>query len=416
MKALSESRLLRYLFFGILYLAQGLPWGFIGTGYVIFLADQGLGSEQIGWLVGLAYVPWSFKIVFGPLIDKFPSKRWGRRRHFIIVAELLMGLSLLALIPLNPASQLELVAVVLFLHNTFAALQDVAVDALAVDLLSEEERGTANSIMWAGKSAGVVIGGGGGTLVAKYLGWPTLFGMLAVMLWLIMQLPLFLAERARPEEAPPAPAGLGLSALWASFSLSATRMGVVIAALTPMGYALVGTFTTRLLRVDMGMSEEQLAFLAGVVDPASGVVGALVGGILADRLGLRKGIGVYMVGIGLSLALFAALPSLWPSFQFVVIYTIISTLFINAYNAATLGYFMALSNPAVGATQFAIYMAGTNLCYVVANPLGGWMADNLGYGPAYWMAAAIQVLTVGLLPFCNHREAEQHFRKNSTSL
>lgn len=410
MPALSDSRLMRYIFFSILYVAQGLPWGFIGTGYVIFLADQGLAAEQIGWLVALAYLPWSFKIVFGPLIDKLPSKRWGRRRHFIIGSELLMGLSLLALIPLDPVSQLDWVAAVLFLNNTFAALQDVAVDALAVDLLTDEERGTANSLMWAGKSAGVVLGGGGGTLIAKYLGWPTLFAILAALVWLIMLLPLFVAERTRPELAPPAPSGLGLKQLKDSFSLRATQLGVVIAFLTPMGYALVGTFTTKLLRVDMGMSEEQLAFLAGVVDPASGVIGALIGGMLADRIGLRKGIGAYMVGIALSLAWFAAVPSLWPSFEFVVVYTIVSTSFINAYNAATLGYFMALSNPTVGATQFAIYMAATNLCYVVANPLGGWLADNGGYALGYWVAAAVQLLTVGLLPFCNHREAAQQLR------
>src|SRR5690606_8982407 len=118
---------------GALYFAQGVPWGFIAVGYVVYLTDQKLDAAAVGDAIGLAYVPWSFKILAGPIIDRFPSVRFGRRRHFIVGAQLMMGLTLLALLGVE-ANQLGLVGAILFAHNAFAAMQDVATDALAVDV------------------------------------------------------------------------------------------------------------------------------------------------------------------------------------------------------------------------------------------------------------------------------------------
>lgn len=206
--ALSQSRWLRFLTFGALYFAQGVPWGFISVGYVVFLTDIGLDNTAIGDALALAYIPWSFKLVWGPLIDALPPRfalRVGRRRPFIAFAELMMGLTLISLAFVDARSQLQLVAVILFVHNTFASMQDVAVDALAVDLLAEDERGRANSIMWAAKSVGVAVGGGGGTLIAKWAGWTTLFIVLSCIIWAIMLFPVLLRERPAGVTATPAP-------------------------------------------------------------------------------------------------------------------------------------------------------------------------------------------------------------------
>lgn len=411
MLALSQSRWLRYFSFSALYFAQGIPWGFISTGYVVFLADQGLGNEEIGKAIGAAYLPWSFKILWGPLIDRFPT-RFGRRRPYIILAELLMGMSLLALLVPDPTSELRLVATILFVHNTFAAMQDVAVDALAVDILPEDERGTANSIMWAAKALGVAAGGGGGTVIAKHTGWPTLFVLMTAVVWLVMLIPVLVRER--PKHA----AGNGIEPsarfspreLWRSFAFKPAILGLAIAFFTPIGYAMAGPSFTRLIRKDLGFSEELIGMLAGVVDPIASVAGALIGGILADRLGKKRVIGGFMVLIAASMAGFGLLQSHW-GVPLVVAYAVVSNVVINAYNAATFGFFMSLSNPAIGATQFAVFMATTNLCYSQATRWGGWVADHHGYPAMFYAAAAVQLVTIVLLPFCDEKQAEVRFRQ-----
>ena len=95
MLVLTESRTLRFSVLSALYFAQGLPWGFISVGYVVLLSDLGMDNTSVGQAMGLAYLPWSFKFLAGPLLDRMTRTRWGRRRPFIIAAEALMGLSLL---------------------------------------------------------------------------------------------------------------------------------------------------------------------------------------------------------------------------------------------------------------------------------------------------------------------------------
>lgn len=410
MATLVESRFARLLTLGALYFAQGVPWGFIAVGYVVYLTDQKLDAAAVGDAIGLAYVPWSFKILGGPIIDRFPSLRFGRRRHFIIGAQLMMGLTLLALLGVR-GDQLGLVGAILFAHNTFAALQDVATDALAVDVLPANERGKANSVMWAAKNAGVAMGGGGGTLLAKYAGWSTLFIVNALLIWVVMAIVISIRERPRSEEAA---AVVGKRLAWGeikrSFSFATPLLGVVVAMVAPIGYALVGTIFTRLMRADLGLSEERIAVVSGTVDPVAGVLGALAGGFLADKIGVRKAMGASMAVIGVTLALFAANRGLWTDFGFIVAYSAIGSFAIAAFSAASLGFYMTLSNPAIGATQFALYMAATNLTYSWTSPVGGRLVDRYGAPTTFAVAAAVQLLAIGLLFFVDPRKAEARFR------
>jgi len=409
-KTLDESRLTRFAVLAALYFAQGIPWGFISVGYVVFLTDNGADNTAVGNAIALAYMPWSFKILAGPVIDRFPSQRFGRRRPYIIGAEFLMGLMLLFLLLIDPKKDLGWVGVILFAHNTFAAIQDVATDALAIDVLPMDERGKANSFTWAAKSFGVVVGGGGGTLFAKYLGWPALFVAIAVMIWLVMVVVILIPERtsAQAELAPLE--RLNWKELRRSFSFRAPLVGVAIASLTPAGYALIAPIFTRLQRADLKLDEASIAVLSGTLDPVAGVAGALVGGILADRFGPRRVMAVNMVVIAGSLLAFGALPALWPSFSFLSGFTIVEKFAENAYSAAFFSLAMTLSNPAIGATQFALYMATSNLTYMWTSALGGRIADGWGVAAAFFVAGAIQLVSIGLLPLCDPESAEARFR------
>jgi len=411
--SLAKSRALRFVTFGALYFAQGLPFGLIAVGYLVLLADAGKTNEEIGAALAWAYIPWSFKIIWGPLLDRMPATRFGRRRPFVVLSELVMAASLLSLVFFDPKTQLDDILVILVIHSTFAALQDVASDALAVDVLLEDERGRANSIMWACKSAGVAVGGGGGTVFAKHYGWNALFVTMAVLLFVVMLFPLFCKEgNETGEPSAPAPAArLDWSEVRRSFSFAAPLFGIAISFFTPFGYALANGVMVRLMRIDLRMSEEAIASISGVATPIAGSVGALIGGVLADRIGARRTMGLMMAGVGVALAALAALQPWWSSYGVLVSVIVVKTLFFYAYSAAALGFFMALSNPAVGATQFAIFMAATNLCYAATARAGGYIADHYGFVSLFGIGAACQLVTIALLPFCDQRVAERRFRR-----
>ncbi|MCA9494106.1 MAG: MFS transporter [Myxococcales bacterium] len=409
---LVESRWARTLLFPALYFAQGVPWGFVSVGYVVMLTDLGLDDATIGGLLGLAYLPWSFKFVAGPVLDRIPMLRMGRRRPVVMLAEFVMGASLLGLLFVDPAHDVTLTSAILFVHNACAALQDVAVDALAVDVLPEEERGRANSYMWAAKSGGIMVGGSFGTLVAGRFGWPAVFVMLVLVLWAVLGVVVWILERPQ-ETVHDAPADhLSLAALRRAFGFPTPWLAVVVGLVSPVGYAIVATPFTTLTRGELGWSDEQIA-MSAFVDPWVGIAGALVGGWLADRYGSRRAMATGLLAIAGLLAGFAGCAPAWQSFAFTLGFAAVLGFLTNLYGAASLGYFMSLCDPAVGATQFSMYMATTNLTYAWTSAAGGWISDRYGHATLFLFAGAIQVAAISSLLLADPAVARARYAQAS---
>ena len=118
-----------------------------------------VGDSEIGQLTAIILVPWSFKLIWAPIMDTFTIRSMGRRRPWIIGAELMMAVTLLGFIGLgNPSENLRFILYMYFLHNCFASLQDVCTDALAIDILPAAEQGQMNGLMWGSKLIGKGIG------------------------------------------------------------------------------------------------------------------------------------------------------------------------------------------------------------------------------------------------------------------
>ena len=158
---LLATRTGRLATFFLLYVTEGIPLGFTATAIATQMRRQGLGPAEIGAFVGSLYLPWAFKWAMGPFVDTLSSDRFGRRRLWIFMMQLGMVGTLLVAMPIDFVGQLGLFTALIFIHNLFGATQDVAIDALAVNVLPEHERGTANGFMFAGASVGQVIGGSG---------------------------------------------------------------------------------------------------------------------------------------------------------------------------------------------------------------------------------------------------------------
>jgi PAT family beta-lactamase induction signal transducer AmpG len=414
---LAQSRFLRLFTFSALYFAQGVPWGFISTGYTVFLTDHGVSDGDVGAAVAMMYLPWSFKVLFGPLVDGLPIARWGfgRRRPFIVVAELGMVLTLLHLATVaDPKSHLDLITWVLVAHNVFAALQDVAVDALAVDILTDDERGRANSLMWAAKVAGIALGGGGGVYVSKVLGFSGLMIAMAVVLGVIMLIPLLVRENAVEALAKSASSVLpSWRDIKRSFSFQAPIMGFLLAFIGPFGFGMVPTITTKALRGHFHYTDDDIGMLNGILEPFAGIAGALIGGFIGDRFGAKKTMAAASLGMAAMLALFGATFAHWGDMKYVFGWDLVYYPVNYLYQAVSLGLFMTLANPRIGATHFALYMATTNLCYSSGTWLSGRLSDSVGYAGMYYFAAGVQALSVLLLPLCNERDAARRFREQN---
>ena len=129
----------RLALFTVLYAAEGAPIGFIWWALPTVLREAGLPIERITGLTALVLLPWIFKFAWAPAVDSLRTPRWGFRA-WIISAQVLMGLTLLPLLWLDPVSRFEAWRVLLVLHAVAAATQDVAIDALAINSVPVESR------------------------------------------------------------------------------------------------------------------------------------------------------------------------------------------------------------------------------------------------------------------------------------
>ena len=194
--ALTENRTRRVVTLCLMYFAQGLPWGFASVTFAAYLIDNGTPVEDIAILFATVALPWTFKWIWGPVVDAIFIEKYGPRRQWVLFAQAGMALTLGSLILVdNLNEQVELVTRVLFVHNIFASLQDVATDALAVEILQPDEVAKVNGFMFAAKRGGIIVGGAGLGVLVSYIQISGVILAQLTLLALIMWVPLTLIEK-----------------------------------------------------------------------------------------------------------------------------------------------------------------------------------------------------------------------------
>jgi PAT family beta-lactamase induction signal transducer AmpG len=155
---LSESKRLRFITVCIFYLNQGVGLGFFGFVLPAWLAANGATIGQIATVVSVTALPWSLKFVNGLLIDRYTFLPMGRRRIWIVGAQIVMVAMMIIAAVLSPQpSDIALLATLGFGVNLAIAFQDVGVDALAIDIMKESERAKGAGMMFGSQTIGMAI-------------------------------------------------------------------------------------------------------------------------------------------------------------------------------------------------------------------------------------------------------------------
>ncbi len=194
--AITENPIKRVLTLCLLYFAQGLPYGFASVTFAAYLVANGVSVADLAILFATVALPWTFKWIWGPLVDSLYIEKYGPRRQWILFAQTGMALTLGSLLLVRDLNgQIDLVARILFIHNIFASLQDVATDALAVEVLEPDEVARVNGLMFASKRVGIIFGGAAlGVLITK-IGISGVIAAQLGMLALIIVVPLLMVEK-----------------------------------------------------------------------------------------------------------------------------------------------------------------------------------------------------------------------------
>ena len=413
--------------FFLLYVTEGIPLGFAATAVATQLRRQDVGPAEIGAFVGSFYLPWAFKWAFGPFIDVFASDRLGRRRGWIIVTQILMALTLMSTVLLKLPEQLALFTLVLLLHNTFGAMQDVAIDALACNTLAENERGLANGLMFAGASIGQALGGSGVLFLSGVTGFqPTFFfvagAILAVTAFVVLPMReapgaprMVVAGVSRAVAAAREMRGFAIESFRSFLASRGAYLGLAF-ALLPSGAMCLGLALQSNLAVELGLDDDQVAWLnlwSSVISAAFMVLG----GMLSDRYGRRRTLALYIALMSLPvfylMTVLQAHGWVMPVTQSAKNGPVPAAALVTALWVATLAYavaqglmygtrsaiFMDVTNPAVAATQFTAYMALLNLSIAYSAAWQGIAIEALGYPMTMAIDAIAGLACLALLPW-----------------
>ena len=420
---LVDSRRLRLTLFTAAYVSQGVPIGLLTVALPAWLAEHGLSLAQIAWYQGIVGLPWGFKLIGGPLMDRFAFLAMGRRRPWILGAQAGLTLALLSLVAVSdPLLQLNVVVALAFLVNACAALQDVAVDGMAIDVLPEDERGRANAFMAFGQVAGFSVFASICGILLHHSGLPAAAAVCALTVGGVFALILFTRERSGERVLP-----WSRGAAAARTVPIATRFADVFGGLgrvlfMPMSLVWLSTELIVRLRDGVGVAvfpvtaTQTLGYSAEAYSNFSGVMGVgvavagLAVGPLVDRFGAKA---LYMVGIGgsaLAAALFAATPSLWSSTTYVVALATASALFGQALFVAFIAGAMTLCWSRVAASQFAIYMSLSNLFRSIGSWLFSKVAMRFDVSEQFWLMAAVLAAACVVLWFFSEAHHTERLR------
>jgi PAT family beta-lactamase induction signal transducer AmpG len=389
--AFGESTRGRLALFAGLYFAQGVPWGFLTFTLPLQLSGRGMQPSELGSFQALAWLPWVGKPVIGLLLDKLPLGRFGRRRPYVVLAELGMVVSLLALMPVEPRAAPRLFGALIFVQSLLTAVQDVATDALAIDILPAGERGRANGVMFAAKNAGVAFGATGLAFVGSGLGWPAAYLAGAAL----MALPALMALTLREPPATIAAPALARE-LVRSFATRAGLLAAVFALVTNVGEPFLAPLQLPLFRQQIGLSDRTLSTLA-LIGQIAGVAGALAGGVIADRLGRRRALLAGTVAMALLTLGFAALRPWWASVPLLVVYGGIEGALSSMLLTIAIALFMDLTNPRVGAAHFQSFMALLIARSTWGTFVGGRASAHLTPPAMFACAGLLELLPLPLL-------------------
>lgn len=384
-----------------LYFVQGLPFGFQATALPVYLRSEGMSLEGVGLATALA-LPWSLKILWAPLIDRFGGGRLGRRRSWILPLQLLLAATCVAAALVPPHEGLEPILVLVLTMNLLAATLDIAVDGLAVDVLERAELGPGNVAQVVGYKVGMLTGGGLLVWASGTIGWEGLFLAMAGLVGACLLVSLSWRE---PDPARRGPLGPPASRPRLGEILGALRRGLTGAgagwlllfiATYKLGESMADTMFKPFL-VDAGYGGQQIGLWVGTWGMLFSIAGSIGGGWLARRRPALEAVGITAALRAIPVAGEWWLSLVTPTPERVLAVTCVEHLFGGALTTAMFAFMMSRVDRRIGATHYTLLAALEVWGKLPAAWASGFVAARTSYPFLFGLATLLSIAFLVLL-------------------
>ena len=401
-------------------LSSGIPFGVLAEPLTAWLFEGGVSKSGIG-LFALVSLPYSLKFLWAPLIDHislpFITPLFGRRRGWVLVTQVFLLISIIALGHSNPKDSLLVVAGFAVIVAFASASQDIVIDAYRVEILDRKHLAADAATIVLGWRVGQVGGAAAGLIFADMLPWNLVFlGMgLLIFVGIISILlnpepaapsfpaPIILGKSIKPfikskKQLPPKILEAGIwfySAFLCPFLEFISRPSWLPILFFIMFYKF-GDAVLAVMKIpfflEIGFSKTEIAGVAKVFGFNAIVAGGFLGGILLARLGILRGLFVCGLLMGVSNLIFILQAWTGSNLSMLALTIAVENITTGMGTAAFVAYLSSLCSTAYTATQYALLTSLMAFSRTVMASGAGWLADSMD-----WVSFFI-FTTIGAIP------------------
>lgn len=428
----ARPRVLGMAFLGF---SAGLPFSLVSSTLSAWLADEEISLSVIGYfsLVGIVY---SIKVFWAPVVDRLPlpllSRLLGKRRSWMLLAQIGIAIGLVLISGLDMHRQLQQLALLAILIAFCSATQDIVIDAYRIEAVAVRYQGAMAAMYVFGYRLALLVAGAGVLYLAEYVSWKLAYQIMASAMLVGIATTLIISEprhcqdsrvRAIEEQIESA---LGVDRVrpclanllkWLSDAVVSPfveffqrngRMAMPILLL--IGIYKISDIAMGVMALpfymDMGFSKKEIADVSKVFGFFMTIIGTSLGGMLVVRFGIMRPL---LLGGMLAAAtnlLFAALATVSKPGMLLLAGVISADNLSGGIAAATfIAYLSSLTNTAYTATQYALFSSLMTLPAKLIGSFSGDIAQAFGYDIFFIYSAIIGLPAIGLVILLIRRPA-----------
>lgn len=376
--------------------ASGLPLWLTGVTLSAWMKDEGVNLKTIG-VFGLVSMPYTFKVLWAPLMDRYTLPFLGRRRGWMLVTQVLLMGAIAAMGLVNPKDAPVAMAAMAVLVTFLSASQDIVADAWRTDILTVEERGLGNSTYITGYRLGMLTAGALALTLSDVTGWSQTYFIMGLLMGVGVVATLLAPE---PQGSKP-PRNL-TDAVVKPFVEYFTRKGAVpvilFLVLYKLGDAIAAGMVTPFYK-ELGFSNTEIGALSKGLGMVSTIAGGLLAGVVMVKLGTRRSLFIFGAAQALTNLMFMGLALVGKNDLMLAATITVDNLCGGLAVTAFAAYLMSLCHKSFSATQYALLSALGTVANRLISASSGYMAEWLGWPTFFAGTVLLAVPALVLLAF-----------------
>jgi PAT family beta-lactamase induction signal transducer AmpG len=388
-----NRRISTMLFLGF---SSGLPLALTSGTLQAWLTVAGIDIRTIG-IFALVGLPYTFKFLWSPLMDRFVPPWLGRRRGWMIISQFCLMVAIGAIAAISPNELLWLLGVLAFMVAFLSASQDIAFDAYRADILRPSERGLGAALSVFGYRVAMLVSGALALITAERIGWQSTYLVMAVLMTVGMVTTFLSLEPEGVAETPKTVTSAIVDPLREFLARRAALSLLLLIVLYKLGDAFAGTLTTAFLIRGLGFSVSEV----GVINKGLGLIALLLGALSGGALMVRLRMYQSLLWFGLLQAItnlgFMALAVVGKDYLGMALVVALENFAGGMGTAAFVALLMALCDHRFTATQFALLSALAAIGRVLVGPASGYLVEAIGWTDFFLLTFFSALPGLGLL-------------------